>query len=73
MVISKGIAGSHMRQCQVKQLAAALARCKGLEEGEVTGQVFGKLSLTLMRGNAQMISSRCQDADYPPAEIDGVQ
>ena len=58
---------------QVKQLAAVLARCKGLEEGEVTGQLFGKLSLTLMRGNAQMISSRCQDADYPPAEIDGVQ
>ena len=52
---------------------AVLARCKGLEEGEVTGQLFGKLCLTLMRGNAQMISSRCQDADYLPAEIDGVQ
>ena len=58
---------------QVKQLAAVLARCKGLQEGEVTGQLFGKLSLTLMRGNALMISSRCQDADFPPAEIDGIQ
>ena len=33
---------------QVKQLAACLARCKGLQEGEVTGQIFGKLSLTLL-------------------------
>ena len=58
---------------QVKQLAACLARCKGLEEGEVTGQLFGKLSLTLMRGNALMITSRCQGAEFPPTEIDGVE
>ena len=58
---------------QVKQLAACLARCKGLQEGEVTGQIFGKLSLTLMRGNALMITSRCQAADFPPTEIDGVE
>ena len=58
---------------QVKQLAAALARSKGLVEGEVTAQLFGKLSLTLMRGNALMISSRCQDDNFPPAEIDGVE
>ena len=37
---------------QVKQLAAVLARSKGLVEGEVTAQLFGKLSLTLMRGKA---------------------
>ena len=37
---------------QVKQLAAVLARSKGLEEGEMTAQLFAKLSLTLMRGNA---------------------
>ena len=58
---------------QVKQLAAALARCKGTEEGEVTSQLFGRLSLTLMRGNALMLSTRCQDADFPQAEVDGVE
>ena len=58
---------------QVKQLAACLARCKGLEEGDVTDQLFGKLSLTLMRGNALMITSRCQGAEFPPTEIDGVE
>ena len=58
---------------QVKQLAAALARCKGSEEGEVTSQLFGRLSLTLMRGNALMLSTRCQDADFPSPEVDGVE
>ena len=56
----------------MKQLAAALARSKGLEEGEVTGQLFGRLSLTLMRANALMLSSRRQDADFPLPEVDGV-
>ena len=58
---------------QVKLLAAALARCKGSEEGEVTSQMFGRLSLTLMRGNALMLSTRCQDADFPHAEVDGIE
>ena len=58
---------------QVKQLAAALARCKGLEEGEVTSQLFGRLSLTLMRSNATMLSSRHQDADFPLPEVDGIE
>ena len=58
---------------QVKQLAAALARCKGSEEGEATSQLFGRLSLTLMRGNALMLSTRCQDADFPLPEVDGVE
>ena len=58
---------------QVKLLASALARCKGLEEGEVTGQLFGRLSLTLMRANALMLSSRCQDADFPLPQVDGIQ
>ena len=30
---------------QVKQIAAALARSKGLEESEATSQLFGKVSL----------------------------
>ena len=58
---------------QVKQLASALARCKGLEEGEVTSQLFGRLSLTLMRANAMMLSTRHQDADFPLPEVDGVE
>ena len=58
---------------QVKQLAAALARCKGTEEGEATSQLFGRLSLTLMRANALMLSTRHQDADFPLPEVDGVE
>ena len=50
---------------QVRQLAAALARCKGVEEG--------RLSLALMRANGAMISSRCQDADFPLTHIDGIE
>ena len=53
---------------QVKQLAAALAKCQGSEEGEVTIQLFKKLSLTLMRGNALLLFTRGQDA-----EVDGVE
>ena len=58
---------------QVKLLASALAKCKGLEEGEVTGQMFGRLSLTLMRANALMLSSQYQDADFPLPKVDGIQ
>ena len=58
---------------QVRQLAAALARSKGTEEGEVTSQLFGRLSLTLMRANALMLSTRRQDADFPLPSIDGVE
>ena len=58
---------------QVKQVAAALARCKGTEEGEATSQLFGRISLTLMRANAMMLSTRQQDADFPLPEIDGVE
>ena len=57
---------------QVKQIGAALARSKGLEESVATGQLFGRLSLTLMRGNAVMLASRCQEDDQLPPHIDGV-
>ena len=57
---------------QVRQIAATLARSKGLPEGEVTGQLFGRLSLTLMRGNAQMLASRCQEDSRVPPQVDGV-
>ena len=55
---------------QVKQIAAALARSKGLEESEATSQLFGKVSLTLMRSNAMMLSARQQDSDIVSPEID---
>ena len=58
---------------QVRQLAASLARCKGLEEGRVTSQLFGRLSLTLMRVNALMLSTLCQEVDFSRAEVDGVE
>ena len=57
---------------QVRQISAALARSKGLQESEVTGQMFGRLSLTLMRGNALMLSSRCQEDSLVPSHVDGV-
>ena len=58
---------------QVKLIATALARSKGVDEGEATGQLFGRLSLNLMKSNALMLSSRCQDADFPPPLIDGIE
>ena len=58
---------------QVKLLASALARSRGSEEGEATSQLFGRLSLNLMRGNALMLSSRHQDEDIPFPEVDGVE
>ena len=57
---------------QVKQIGAALARSKGLEESVATSQLFGRISLTLMRGNAVMLASRCQEDNLLPPYIDGV-
>ena len=57
---------------QVKLLASSLARSKGSDEGEATSQLFGRLSLILMRGNAMMLSSRHQDEEIPP-QVDGVE
>ena len=58
---------------QVKQLASALSRSKGSDEREAASQLFGRLSLNLMRGNALMLASRAPDVDIPRAEVDGVQ
>ena len=58
---------------QVKLLASSLARSKGSDEREATSHLFGRLSLNLMRGNALMLSSRCQDGDIPLAEVDGME
>ena len=57
---------------QVKLLGSALARCKGMDEGEAIGQLFGRISLTLMKANALMLFSRCQEADFPSPSVDGI-
>ena len=58
---------------QVKQLASALARSKGSDEREAASQLFGRLSLNLMRGNAQMLASCAPEVDIPRAEVDGLE
>ena len=57
---------------QAKQIAAALARSKGCEESETTSQLLGKLSLTLMRCNAMMLTSRHRDSDFVSPDVDGI-
>ena len=58
---------------QVKLIATALARSKGVNEGEATGQLFGRISLILMKANSLMLSTRCQDSDFPSPAIDGIE
>ena len=55
----------------VRRIGQALARKKGCEEREPTSQLFSRLSLTLMRGNAMMLCSRCPDVIA--AEVDGAE
>ena len=57
----------------MKKLASALARSKGSDEREAASQLFGRLSLNLMRGNAQMLVSRAPEVDIPRAEVDGLE
>ena len=57
---------------QAKQIAAAMARSKGCEESETTSQLLGKLSLTLMRCNAMMLTSRHRDSDFVSPDVDGI-
>ena len=57
---------------QVKRIGVALARNQGSDEKVATRQLFQRLSLTLMRGNAALILGRRPDDDFAPAEIDGV-
>ena len=58
---------------QVKLIATALVRCKGVDEGEATGQLFGRLSQILMKANSLMLSTRCQDSDFSSSAIDGIE
>ena len=54
---------------QVRQLGQALARKKGCDDREPIGQLFSRISVTLMRGNAMMLSTR--SPDVVNAEVDG--
>ena len=48
---------------QVKRIGAAVARHQGIEEHVATKQLFQRLSVTLMRGNAALLMSRRPDTD----------
>ena len=56
---------------QVKKLGTSLARHQGQEEQEVVRHLFQRLSLVLMRGNAQLLVNRMPPDDVPDGEVDG--
>ena len=56
---------------QVKKLGSSLARHQGQEEQEVVRHLFQRLSLVLMRGNAQLLVNRMPPDDVPDGEVDG--
>ena len=58
---------------QLKRLGAALARHNGTDEREAVSQLFQRISLHLMRGNAALLTSRRPDSDYLAAELDGIE
>ena len=57
---------------QLKRLGAAVGRHQGCDERVSSRQLFQRLSITLMRGNAALILGRRPDEDFAPAEVDGV-
>ena len=58
---------------QLKRLASALARQAGEEEGVATRQLFQRVALGLMRGNAAMMVSRSPDEDMVAPELGGTE
>ena len=56
----------------MKRIGAAVARHQGIEERVATKQLFQRLSVTLMRGNAALLMSRRPDADMAVPEVDGI-
>ena len=58
---------------QVKLIGAALARHQGSDEQVVSRQLFQRLSVTLMRGNAALLMSRRPANDFAPPEVDGIE
>ena len=57
---------------QVKRIGTAIARNQGSDERVAVKQLFQRLSLTLMRGNASLMLGRRPEADFVGAEVDGV-
>ena len=57
---------------QVRRIGAAVARHQGIEEHVATKQLFQRLSVTLMRGNAALLMSRRPDTDMAVPEVDGI-
>ena len=53
---------------QVKQIGAALAQHQGIEVQVASRQLFQRMSITLMRGNAAMLMSRRPSDDFAPPE-----
>ena len=58
---------------QLKHLGSALARHNGSEEREAVSQLFQRISLNLMRGNAALLSGRSPEADFLAPELDGIE
>ena len=58
---------------QTQRIGAALSRHQGIEENIAIKQLFQRMSITLMRGNAAMIMSRRPDSDLAQPEVDGIQ
>ena len=58
---------------QTKRIGAALSRHQGIEENIAIKQLFQRMALTLMRGNAALIVSRRPDSDLAQPEVDGIQ
>ena len=57
---------------QVKRIGAAVARHQSVVETVAVKQLFQRMSLTLMRGNAALVMTRKPDSDLAPAEVDGI-
>ena len=57
---------------QVKHIGTAIARNQGSDERVAIRQLFQRLSLTLMHGNASLMLNRRPDDDFVGAEIYGV-
>ena len=62
-----------LKWIQIKKLGIALARHQGQDEQEAVRHLLQRLSLVLMRGNAQMLVNRVPPDDIPGGEVDGTE
>ena len=54
---------------QVQKLGSALARQTGQEEGEVMSQLFQRLSVCLMKGNAAILADKMLITEHVPTYL----